>query len=209
MKRAILSFILLLLADFAFAQKPVKNPYAGMISLGMRSTYSSFSDGTFNDWETGYGGQLRVQFSEKINSDWFADYLTGSVGSLADRQDVHIGWSIMYYPLNQPGFENFLKPYIVAGHCFDWTNMEVTSSLGTETGKKFSSAVQMGLGTHFNLTDRMDLSLTTQYMIHLGKDIHIRDYPEGGSYLYYDDHLDLEGHMLFTLSCNYKIVELW
>ena len=45
-------------------------------------------------------------------------------------------------------------------------------------------------------------------MIHLGSDIHIHlDNTE--VQLEQEDGLDLEGHILFTLSVNYKVLNLW
>jgi hypothetical protein len=42
-----------------------------------------------------------------------------------------------------------------------------------------SSAVQAGAGLHLNLSERLDLSFTTQYMMHLGKDIHAHVHEDG------------------------------
>ena len=66
----------------------------------------------------------------------------------------------------------------------------------------------MGIGNHFNLTDRFDLTLTAQYMAHLGKDIHA--HVEENKVVFEDhDGSSLEGHLLFTLSANYKFADLW
>ncbi len=100
-----------------------------------------------------------------------------------------------------------MQPYIVAGHCFDKTyQFELTDK--SNNISRFSSAVQAGIGTHFNLSPRLDISLSTQYMIHLGEDVHAHidngvvefEKHKGGS---------LEGHLLTSLTVNYKIVDLW
>ena len=61
---------------------------------------------------------------------------------------------------------------------------------------------------HFNLTERMDLTFVSQYMIHLGEDIHAE--VEHGV-VHYEKHkgAGLEGHLLFHLGINYKIADLW
>ena len=108
------------------------------------------------------------------------------------------------------------QPYIEGGHCFDLSKMSVyeghTVSADTEMGTRFSSAVQLGLGTHLNITDRFDITLKTQYMLHLGKELHAHTHQHGDQ-----THVEieeghgagLEGHLLGTISLNYKIGNLW
>jgi hypothetical protein len=193
------------------AQKKEKgnNTFSGgVISLGARTTGSLFNDeGSGNG--TGLGGQFRVQFSDEVNSDWFADYITSPLGNFANRTDYHIGWSVMFYPLKHNAEKPaFLKPYMVIGHCFDYTRV-VDNRDSKNYGERWSSAVQGGLGTHFNLTPRMDISLTSQYMIHLGNDI-LAEGREDGSVVIKDEKgSSLEGHLLMTVSMNYKIADLW
>ena len=54
-----------------------------------------------------------------------------------------------------------------------------------------------------------DISLTTQYMMHLGKDIHAHVHEDGE--LEFEKHKGslLEGHVLFHVGINYKIADLW
>src|ERR1700752_2388231 len=75
----------------------VKNTYGGMFSLGVRSTASAFNDGAWNNAGVGCGGQFCVQATNRVNTAWFFDYITGGVGAYANRTDYHIGWSVMYY----------------------------------------------------------------------------------------------------------------
>ena len=52
-------------------------------------------------------------------------------------------------------------------------------------------------------------------MIHLGNDIHTEIYEHNGhKEIHIEQHdanesLSLEGHLLFTISLNYKIADLW
>ena len=78
----------------------------------------------------------------------------------------------------------------------------------TSNKTRLSSAVQAGAGVHFNLSPRLDLSFVTQYMLHLGNEIHAEVH---GNQLEFheEDGTSFEGHLLFHLSINYKIADLW
>ncbi|HWY34548.1 MAG TPA: hypothetical protein VNX68_07870, partial [Nitrosopumilaceae archaeon] len=65
-----------------------------------------------------------------------------------------------------------------------------------------------GIGTHFNISPRFDIYLTTQYMIHLGNDIKA-DRKEGKVTFTKEPGVNLEGHILTTIGINYKIADLW
>jgi opacity protein-like surface antigen len=78
---------------------------------------------------------------------------------------------------------------------------------------KWSSAVQAGIGAHYNVTDRMDISLTTQYMMHLGEDVHaeIRNDPDGEREVHIEkvNVSGVEGHLLINLSLNVRLFDMW
>ena len=160
------------------------------ITGGLRNTLSLFDDGGWDE-PAGYGagGQLRVHFAEHFGTEWFYDYITASLSDEARRVTQHIGWSVLYYPISLRS-EALWMPYVVAGHCFD--NSEVVE--GDTRQDRWSSAVQMGLGMQLNLGPRFDMSLSSQYMIHLGKDL------DG-------EHHTLEGHWLTSLSVNFHFLE--
>lgn len=213
---------LLLLSSFvafsaAFAQEfSYKGEgQGGLISVGMRSTLSSFNGGhhehetddAHNDggaYSLGLGGQFRVQASNRVNTEWFFDYLPSS-NSLVRRDDYHIGWSVMYYVLENP--HTLLRPYVLGGHCFDYTSRQEIMNTSNRV-ERWSSAVQMGLGTHLRLNKRLDLSLTTQYMMHLGTHVETT-YTHDGVVFEKTPGGSLEGHLLTTLSLNFKLVDLW
>lgn len=184
-------------------------PHAGQFSLGVRNTGSVFGDaGSFG---LGFGGQFRIRMGKHINTEWFADYMSTNIQNLGFRKDAHIGWSVMFYPGKNPMQTNKLTPYILAGHCFDYT--KVTSLYPNENpADKWSSAVQMGIGTHYLITNDFDVSLSTQYMIHLGGHLEsqISNHGSGNHmHIVQGSGVDLEGHLLATLSFNYKIAQLW
>jgi len=187
----------------------------GNFSLGLRSTISSFSHGNPKGVGIGAGGHVRLQLIDRLNTEWFADYFTEDMNRLANRKDAHVGWSVMFYPLKRE--QQLLTPYILAGHCFDYTKIDLiqpSKNKYTELSQeRWSSATQVGIGTHINLSKAFNLSLSGQYMIHLGNDIHTHSHQENGKDVIHfeDNHEDisLEGHLLFTISLNYKIAQLW
>lgn len=196
----------LLLASTTIAQPlNLKGSQGGIFSLGVRTTVSTFNNGKFANTGMGLGGQFRLQFADKVNSDWFFDYITGDVEDFASRTDYHIGWSVIFYPTKN--LTPKVRPYILAGHCFDYTRI-VDNSNSANFIERWSSAVQGGAGVHFNLTDRLDLSVVSQYMIHLGTDIHA-DNHDNEVHFHEEKGASLEGHLLFHVGINYKIADLW
>lgn len=196
----------LFLTTFINAQPlTIKKDQGGIISFGVRNTVSAFNGGVSGNTGIGVGGQFRLQFSDKVNSDWFFDYIKGNIGDYANRTDYHIGWSVLFYPLKN--LTTKIRPYILAGHCFDYTQL-IDNSNRTNYIERWSSAVQGGAGVHFNLSQRLDLSLVGQYMVHLGTDVHA-DYTNGLVIFEKEKGGSLEGHLLVHVGINYKIGDLW
>ena len=184
---------------------PLKGNQSGLFSLGVRSTTSIFDHDQFGIQGFGYGGQFRLQFADRLNTEWFFDYMRGNNQGLVSRTDYHIGWSVMYYftdKMSPP-----VKPYIVAGHCFDRTELTDNSNR-SNTITRGSSAIQAGAGVHFNLSPRMDITLLGQYMFHLGPDVHAHIHDSEVS-LESHKGTGIEGHVLVNIGINYKIADLW
>ena len=211
-KRIRFLFVLILTNSQLQAQYfPLKKNESGVFQLGARSTTSLFNDGGTDNLGLGIGGQFRLQLAERINTDWFLDYLRSNIGNIGNRTDYHIGWSVMYYPylkkVKNIVKPTLFKPFIVAGHCFDYSRILENNNVNNFQ-KRWSSAVQAGIGSHINLTERLDLTIMTQYMIHLGN--HIHAHISGNSlHLSEEQGASLEGHLLTTISFNYKIADLW
>lgn len=206
MKRIITIFLILFFIGGINAQElKIKGRQGGLFSLGVRTSMSVFEHNNLGVNSFGFGGQFRLQLTNRLNTEWFADYARGNIDHLANRTDYHIGWSMMYYftdKLAPP-----VKPYILVGHCFDRTEL-VDNSDRNNSILKNSSAIQAGAGVHFNLTDRMDITFTANYMFHLGKDVHGHIEDEN-VHFHFEKGTALEGHLLLNLSFNYKIVDLW
>jgi hypothetical protein len=185
----------------------------GQVSLGMRTTTSVFGHDPVPG--LGVGGQFRLQLLDYINTEWFADYITLDLNGAGVRNNTHIGWSVMFYPKQ---FGRFV-PYVLAGHCFDYAKVTPLSTpyedRSSEVIDRWSSAMQAGLGTHYFLTDRFNITFSAQYMMHLGNHLQYElEETSTGWYLDTDQthtHADarLEGHVLLTLSLNYRIADLW
>lgn len=180
---------------------------AGTFSLGTRNTFSFFNDIPGESAGMGIGGQSRLQLSRRLNTEWYADYITSRIGTYAIRNDYHIGWSVMYYVRSEVDFRQLLQPYLLAGHCFDETVV-----FGRDNKKnsadRLSMAAQFGAGTHLNISPELDISLSGQYMLHFGQEIDAEQ-REGFVEIHRQPYTTPEGHLLFTVSANYKFGKLW
>ena len=200
-------FVFGLLTLTAYSQEKEKK--AGEIELGLRNTYSLFSEESTPGF--GAGGQFRIRLANQLNTEWFADLLKNNIENLGSRTDSHIGWSVMFYP---KWYNTRFTPYFLAGHCFDYTKVVrfATSTEGLSKMERKSSAVQLGIGTSWFLSDRVNFSFSGQYMMHLGSEIHTNVETVGGVKqlnMVKEGHTGMEGHLLLTLSMNIKIFDAW
>ncbi|MEX1001156.1 MAG: hypothetical protein WDZ35_03495 [Crocinitomicaceae bacterium] len=184
----------------------------GQLDGGVRTTTSLF--GHDNIPGLGVGGQFRLQIFDYLNTEWFADWITLDLNGAGTRNNAHIGWSVLFYPIRT----GRVVPYAIAGHCFDYAKViPLSTPFEDRSGDiitRWSSAVQAGLGSHFYLTEKFDISLNAQYMLHLGKHLDYELQPTNNGYtLDTDGHSSsgtgMEGHILITASLNYRIADLW
>jgi len=197
----------LLFTVSSFAQKDTT---AGQFSLGMRSTISSFTDAQSVGF--GAGGQFRIRFSKHMNTDWYSDYITTNIQNLGYRRDAHIGWSVVFYLDQNPIVKGQVTPYIVAGQCFDYTN--VYSDYSNSSMERWSAAAaQGGFGMTYNFTKYFDFSAVAQYMLHIGTNVVTQvetDEKTNQQYLSITNPggASLNGHLLITFSVNYMLGRL-
>lgn len=198
-------FSILFLSPIFAQESSLSNNYSGWFSVGGRSTISLFDhDGA----GIGTGGGFRIQISNQVNTKWFADYISINQSNGARSEYAHIGWSVMFYPFEEKGrASNRFQPYFVAGHCFDYNNKTLMEDPSISRDR-WGSVVQSGLGFHFNITARFDVSLSSQYMIHLTDALEL-EHQNGSTGFQEHSHNALEGHLLTTVSINYKIFKLW
>ncbi|MFI5151433.1 MAG: hypothetical protein ACHQRM_17025 [Bacteroidia bacterium] len=192
------------------AQEKEENPNAGRFMIGFRSTVSAFSDiGSFG---FGTGAHVRVQFGPKVNSEWYYDHISTDISGLGRRKDEHIGWSVMFYALGQHLERGKFSPYVEAGNCFDYTEVKSNYSYASPVGRG-SAAVHLGIGTHYNLSEKADITFKAQYMIHLGLDINetiqTNDITGIRTLEITKGNEGLNGHLLMTCSVNLYLGRLW
>jgi hypothetical protein len=182
----------------------------GRFDLGIRTTTSVFGESGASG--LGVGGQFRIRLLDRLNTEWFADYISTNLNGLGSRTDYHIGWSVLFYPANTERRLFRPMPYLLAGHCFDYTSVASNSWFAQTSVSRWSSAVQGGAGVHLPIQERIDFSFNAQYMMHLGDHIHthvVRD-PSDRTYLSIErDEAGLEGHLLLTFSLNVYVADLW
>jgi hypothetical protein len=190
----------------ASSQTLVSNKsFVGTFSTGTRNTVSMFNEDAAIG--KGIGGQSRIQFGKQLNTEWYFDYITSKKGSLTYRNDYHIGWSVMLYTKNNNQFDRLFQPYLIAGHCFDYSKV-ISQKSKSNFEDRYTMATQAGIGTHINITKSLDCSLSGQYMIHFGKDIETR-ITDGDVVFEKNNFSSADGHLLFTISFNYKFFHLW
>ncbi len=190
---------LLLLAVAAFAQ-PQKTKFKPVISVGSRNTISAFSSDEATG--TGVGAQFRVQPGRRINTEWYFDYIFSKT-EFSIRNDYHIGWSLLFYPKTKSEAPGLFQPYLIAGHCFDHTQVFEKNHKANQESR-LSLATQAGVGTHINITPRFDCTLAGQYMLHFGKEIEA-ELENEKVVIYKTNHSGIDGHMLLTVGFNYKL----
>ncbi len=217
-KKLVLLLLVALVALQASGQPQFKPPGKRQyFTLGLRNTISTFNDNSFEYNGMGIGGHFRIPIVERINTEWYADYITNNIGGLGHRTDYHIGWSVMYYVI-KPWVQNGtdakdgyrlrrFTPFVETGHCFDYGGIYRNGDT-SPVAQRWSSAVQAGFGTHWNITPRFDITAKCQYMMHLGNDVHghVRN---GVLEVEEHNHGGIEGHLLFSFSVNFKLIKLW
>lgn len=218
MNKSWLLIVLFLVSLDGFSQAESSNAKKGEFSLGLRSTGSFFS-ASGNNFGLGTGGQFRYRLADKLNTEWFADWITTDINGLGSRIDAHIGESMFIYFTEEVNQPNSFTPYVLGGFCGDYTRIrsnryyhELTNSWEIDDVERWSFASQLGFGTHYNLSDRFDFSFTTQYILHFGDDIHseLETNVMGEDYLHIHHERGgiFEGHWFFSLSANYVIADL-
>lgn len=211
MKKAVVLFMLTI-CQLSFAQRM---PDGGELSLGMRGTISFFGDQ--DAVGHGAGGQFRLRFFKWMNSEWFLDYILTDINQMGYRKDAHIGWSVMFEPAHIPvdikTWNHVLTPFVIAGHCFDHTEVYSYNAPPMENyAARWSSAVQLGLGINYRLMQRFDFAFNAHYMLHLGSHIDTQVVGSGDtSYLQVvnTESQGLEGHLFLVLSLNVQLADLW
>jgi len=206
------SLLIILFISISASYGQMSYAEKGNVELGLRTTSSIFGHDPYKG--LGIGGQTRIQITDYLSTEWFADWITIDLAGAGTRENSHIGWSVLFYPKKM----NRFVPYAIAGHCFDYARVTPISTPYLDRSQdvvtRWSSAVQMGLGSHYYLNERFNLTFSAQYMMHLGQHLEYELLETTDGYYLetnHDSHAGerLEGHVLLTFSLNYKIADLW
>lgn len=203
-------FVFILCLSPAMAQKRTANIQSGYFSVTQRTSFSMWG---LNNWRLtglGKGTAFRIQISKRLNTEWYGDFIRTEYKGKAFRWDRHLTNSLMFYFRDLDSMKYKFHPFVSASvFCLDFTHVEEVGS-GGKYLERFSLSQQFGLGTHYFITERADLSLYFQYYNHLGNDIHIEEQEDGS--LHIEEHkgrISLEGHMFMVFSIGYRFADLW
>lgn len=195
-----------------FSQENKTDSKVGFLSLGVRNSIGFFFTEGKIFTGTSVGGQFGLRITENLNSHWFGDYIITNFSNLAQRADVHGGFSMMPNVFARSGNHSRISAFPLAGFCIDYTKISVTNGKNVSSGpsfaERYSFATQFGLGVHTPISERLDFSLETHYMLHIGTDIDLKlnnDEVE----IIKNKGTNLEGHLLFAASIEYKLFRLW
>lgn len=179
----------------------------GAFSIGFRTTVNVFTNAP-KCFGMGAGSSVRLQLLRRLNTEWFADYVTSNLYNKANRTDAHIGWNVMYYILDPKDFKRRFTPFVAAGHCFDYTGIRLNGT-NQPMHDRWTSAVQISVGYHYNITQDFDISLSTLYDLHLGKEVDADMAHDGNLIITENSNAGWEGHIMIIFSAHYKIARLW
>lgn len=200
---------LLLAICLGQAGLPAQSYSGGSLGIGLRNTVNLFPGESMRG--LGAGGQFRLGFGPRVNTEWFFDYINSNQkDDWASRLDYHIGWGVQFALFNDFGGSQW-TPFLIGGQCFDLTRVRVLRS-GEESPLVFSAAVQAGVGISRFLLPRLEFNAQAQYMMHLSKDVHLHEEPSGlpGDYsIEVHEGASLAGHVLLTVSFSYYFLQLW
>lgn len=204
-----ISFLILLLCyGSCKAQDESTNIESGYFSVARRSSISMWG---LNEWKPsglGTGTAFRIQISKRLNSEWYGDFIKTEYKGLAYRFDRHLTNSLMYY-LREPEADQVFRPFVSASvFCLDFTRLQIVGE--EEAMQRFSLSQQLGIGSHFFITERFDFSIYAQYYNHLGRDIHVHEHSDGTIEMEeVRGRISLEGHMFLVCSFGYRFIDLW
>lgn len=178
---------------------------AGRFGLGMRNTVNLWSENKMIG--LGSGGQFKLAFSPKVNTEFFADYISSKGQYNSFRKDYHIGWAVQF-ALAKEGFGSRpIVPYLMAGQCFDLTRVGILG--GTKSPLVFSAAVQGGAGISAFVHPLMEFNFQLQYMMHMTQHVHLSfDENQVGS-TEVEKGASAEGHLLASLTYSVYFLRLW
>lgn len=197
----------------AIAQhQKTKNPYSGDLQFGLRGTLNPFIKNAVS-W-IGYGAQVRVKVSRRVNTEWFADYFPATIKWNGERRDIRIGSAIEYYPLHEIYTGKECTPYFSIGPTSTYTQLNSrTFNAESWEAKRWSFGVIAGMGMLLNVGKKLNFGFVTQYCAQAATEFKIQnstisDVSDSRTTLP-DTKVSYEGQLLFCMSVNYTLGDLW
>ncbi|MGD0712074.1 MAG: hypothetical protein ABR968_12955 [Bacteroidales bacterium] len=211
----VLFFSLLTSLMYAQGKRDTITDPTGYLSLGARNCFSSFFSQGRAFIGTGAGGEFAVRIAKDFNCHWFTDWVVSNVDNLAQRDDLHGGFSMMPQVLSPRIGNRHLAMFPLVGICLDYSKFLITTGKNISSGpnfvERYSWAVQCGLGATLPVSSRLDFSLEMQYMLHMGTCVGINLYGNEVQLLKMKPagNVCLEGHYIISLSMDFKLFKLW
>lgn len=131
----------------------------------------------------GIGADLRVRCSRHIEIEGYTDYFHTNILNKGYRNTVDFGFNLLYIWVERPFIAKHFTPFLLAG--ISVNNNDIRSeAYYTGAFQDWSPWLNLGVGEHYYVTKRFDISLEAYYAIPLG--IHPISYftdTEKGDYL--------------------------
>ncbi len=188
-----------------------KNPYSGDFQFGIRGTLNPFLKNAAS-WIS-YGAQMKIKISRRINTEWFADYFPATIKWAAERRDIRMGSAIQYYPLHEIYTGKECTPYFSIGPTSTYTRISVRD-YGSQQweAKRWSFGVIAGMGMLLNISKKLNFGFVTQYCSQLTtefKFVNTVSDEHNFPVRLPDTKIGYEGQLLFCMSVNYTLDDLW
>jgi hypothetical protein len=197
----------------AIAQQPqTKNIYSGNLQFGLRGTLNPFLKNAAS-WIS-YGAQLRIKISRRVNTEWFADYFPATIKWAAERRDIRMGSAIQYYPLHEIYTGKECTPYFSIGPTSTYTQINSrTFNAESWEAKRWSFGVIAGMGMLLNVSRKFTFGFVSQYCAQVATEFKFRKSTissvSDSQTTLPDNKISYEGQLLFCMSVNYTLGDLW
>jgi len=202
-------FLLALLMPVA---ADAENPFSGNIQIGFRGTVNPIVKNGFS-WIS-YGAQVRMKMARRINSEFIADYYPSTVKWEAQRKDIRIGAIALYYPLHEIYTGKLFTPYFSFGTCATHTKITATDYyLKEQVANRWSFGLITGMGLLLHILPKLDLGYVTQYTAQFGSPFQFSNTNARNTDTFPvklpQARVNFEGQLLFCMSVNYTLGDLW
>jgi len=198
---------------------------SGEVCIGLRGNLNPFPH--YNTSWIGFGAQLQVKVARRFNSEWSVDYYPSVNKSVSERKDLRISATALYYPIHEIYSGKFYTPYFSIGINSAFTqvsgkvgianpNQHISDqriSYQPSTANRWSFGIVAGIGMLLHVTPKINVGIVTQYLGQVGtafKSSTTNNTADNSfSTTLPDNNLNYEGQLVFTMSVNYSLGELW